>query len=781
MNARSFLTVMSLGVAAWVLVACTDDQPAPELTVGIYAPLGQAMPRASDDQHATFERGKLVVERRFTPALGLGPTFNLVSCGGCHERPVAGGSAGHYRDFLLVGSVQPDGSYVPVGKNGIQTQYRTGSAPFSPSDARTNVSATRNPIPFFGTGLLAEIADAEILSRADEQDKDGDGISGRPNYDRGFVGRFGLKSQTVSIEAFIRGPLFNHLGITSNPLSPERKAALPVPSALPPAGTTAMLRALLIARAAAQVAAPDMPNHDDDPVPDPELSEQDLFDLVSFSMLLAPPTPDATRSAEAEGGLQLFRELRCTQCHVEDLRGPAGLVPAYSDLLLHDMGDALADGIVMGVASGREFRTQPLWGVVATGPYLHDGRASTLDEAVRAHDGEGRAAQAAYVAASAAQQAQVIAFLESLGGRQEASPGLLPPNTPIAAPGQPGAPLRALSEREQAQFARGRAAFDRDLGVGEGLGPTFNGDSCRACHFAPALGGAGSGDIDVIRQALADGSELEPLSGHGSMLHRHGNDERRPLPDPRAVLFERRQTPTLFGLGLIDQIADSTILALQDPTDLDGDGISGRARVLADGKLGRFGWKSNVPSLQDFVRDGLSNELGLTVPASADSSFGASHDVDSIADPEIDAAFIDDIAFFLRALAPPARDLTNASAEQIADGERLFREIGCASCHVPSLQTSDNTVVPLYSDLLLHDVRPDDYVGIVDGSASGRELRTPPLWGLHATAPYLHDGSADTVEQAVAGHAREARASSAAYESLTADSRARLISFLQSL
>ena len=780
MNLRD-LMVLSCWLGALYVSGCTDDGSGAALTSGIYAPLGQAMPRASDPQRDAFERGKKVVERRFTPELGLGPTFNLVSCGGCHERPVSGGAAGHYRDFLLVGSVQPDGSYVPVGKNGIQTQYRTGSAPFSPSDPRTNVSATRNPIAFFGTGLLAEIADPEILSRADEHDQDGDGISGRPNYDRGFVGRFGLKSQTVSIEGFIRGPLFNHLGITSNPLSPERKAALPVPSALPPGGTTAMLRALLIARAAAQVAAPDMPNHDDDPVPDPELSEQDLFDLVSFSMLLAPPTPDAVPSPEAQSGLSRFRALRCTKCHVEDLHGPGGLVPAYSDLLLHDMGDTLADGIVMGVASGHEFRTQPLWGVCATGPYLHDGRASTLDEAIRAHDGEARAAQQAYVAASAAEQAQVIAFLESLGGRAETSLGLMPPGTPIPLPGQPGAPLGALSEREQEQFARGRTAFDRDLGIDQGLGPTFNGDSCRACHFAPVLGGAGPADVDVMRQALADGGELAQLGGHGSMLHRHGNDEQRPVSDARAALFERRQTPTLFGLGLVDQIADSTIVALQDPDDLNGDGISGRARVLADGSLGRFGWKSGVPSLHDFVRDGLSNELGITVPAALDSSFGTVADADSVRDPEIDAGFIDDLTFFLRALAPPPRDLTVAPEAQLSQGERLFQDTGCGSCHVPRLQTKDGTAVPLYSDLLLHEVRQDDYVGIVDGSATGRELRTPPLWGLHATAPYLHDGTADTIEQAIASHAREARAATDAYTRLTADGRTALLSFLASL
>jgi CxxC motif-containing protein (DUF1111 family) len=757
------------------LAGCAEEHTVTPLTEGIYAALGEAMPRASAEQRDTFVRGKQVVTRRFTPETGLGPTFNLVSCGGCHERPVVGGSAGHYRDFLLVGSVQPDGSYVPVGKNGVQTQYQTGAQARSPSDPRQNFSATRHPIPFFGTGLLAEITDQEILRRADPDDRDGDGVSGRANYDRGFVGRFGRKSQTVSIEGFIRGPLFNHLGITSNPLSPERKLLLPVPSAAPP--TTALLRSLFVARASAQVAAPEMPNHDDDGVPDPELSEQDLFDLVSFAMLLAPPTPDAVPSPEAQAGHAAFRRFGCVSCHAEDLTGPGGRVPAYSDLLLHDMGDALADGIVMGLSTGREFRTQPLWGIVANAPYLHDGRASTLDAAIRAHAGEAASAQLAYVGAGDGERADLIAFLESLGGRDHASRGLLPPGAPIATEGKPGAPRRPLGPEEQAQFVRGRALFDHDFSIDDGLGPTFNGDSCRACHFDPVLGGAGPGDVDVLRQANPDGSLP---SGHGSMLHRHSNDATRPLPDPACTHFERRQTPTLLGLGLLDEIDPAAIEAHADELDVDGDGVSGRVRRLDDGRVGRFGWKANVPSLIDFVRDGMSNELGMTLPAAA-SPFGTVQDADGVPDPELDAAALTDLAFFLRELAAPPRDLTVASEQELTAGQALFAGIGCTGCHLANLPSRDGGAVPVSSDLLLHEVGSESYVGIADGTATARELRTPPLWGLSATAPYLHDGSASTVEQALSAHAGEAQRARGAYEQLSGSERATLLAFLRSL
>ena len=229
--------------AALLLGACPGPAPREHvlgdfgpMADGIYARLGDPAPYADATQLATFERGRQVALTRFDRRDGLGPAFNVTFCTACHERPVIGGGAGLYRNFFVSGVETPDGAFVPgfsAGDAGgvIRLYYYGADYPARPPvPTETNIIAQRNPIPFFGVGLLAELPDAEILRRADPDDADGDGISGRPNYDRGFVGRFGRKSQTVSIEGFIRGPLFNHLGVTTDPLSEAQRALLPVDS-----------------------------------------------------------------------------------------------------------------------------------------------------------------------------------------------------------------------------------------------------------------------------------------------------------------------------------------------------------------------------------------------------------------------------------------------------------------------------------------------------------------------------------------------------------------------
>ncbi|MEM9191907.1 MAG: di-heme oxidoredictase family protein [Myxococcota bacterium] len=758
-----------------VLAGCPGDDDPAGIPDDIFAPQGQPLPTADAAQLAAFERGREVASRRFTAADGLGPQFNVTFCGSCHEQPVVGGAAPRYRNFFLVGQTL-GGAFAPLGTSGVQTHYSLNPEFRVTTAEGTNTTAVRNPIPFFGVGLLAEIDEAAILEHADPDDADGDGISGRPNIDSNFVGRFGRKAQTVSIEGFIRGPLFNHAGITSDPLPDARREELPVPSTSEVRPVRRALTGEVGGIGLAQAAAPSEPITDTDGAPDPELSEDDLFDLVSFSMLLAP-APFDEPTPETEEGRALFEAAQCAACHVPTLRSPRGFIPAYSDLLLHDMGPELADGIEAGEASGSEFRTQPLWGVASVGPYLHDGRADTLDEAIRAHGGEAEGAREAYVALSEAEQGRIVQFLESLGGRSQKSPGLIPPDANMPEPGTLGGPREGLSDAELAQFVAGRARFDADFAASEGLGPRFNGDSCRACHFDGAVGGAGPTDVDVTRQGIIENGEFR-APAEGTMLHRHVVSGDRPPMAAEATFIELRQTPAVFGMGLIERIDPAQIMAAADPDDMDADGISGRAHILPDGRLGLLGWKASVPTMQEFARDALFNEAGITLPDEAGQTFGAATDADPVPDPEISIEELTALAFYMANLGAPPRSPIDPAVD--AAGAMLFGNIGCASCHTPEL-TAEGEPVRAFSDFLLHDIAPDGYEGIVDGDAGGREYRTAPLWGLRHSAPYMHDGRAFTVEEAIDRHAAEAAEARTGYMMLGAEDRAALLEYLRSL
>ena len=754
----------------------------------ISGPMGTPVPYATAEQVATFTRGEAVALHRFTYAEGLGPAFNVSFCASCHEKPVTGGSGGLYRNFFLTGIVDEYGVFFPAESAGtsggvVRLYHRPGfGEPVHPElDDRTNVIAQRNPIPFFGTGLIAELDDAEILKRADPEDADGDGISGKPNYDRGFVGRFGRKSQTVSIEGFIRGPLFNHLGVTTDPLTDAQKAALPVDSSSEAGmgdATGGLFHGLV---PFGQAAASDGPTMDSDGVDDPEMSTDDLFDLVSMAMLMAAPEVRLELSPSEEEGLELFDAAGCDDCHTPRVEGPRGPLPLYSDLLLHNMGPDLADGLIQGEADGDEFRTQPLWGVAATGPYLHDGRATTLDEAIRMHGGEADRARYRYAQMSQSEQGKVVAFLLTLGGVEQATGGLLLPDQPIPAAGQYGGPTHTLSADELIDYTRGRAIFDFEFGLSDGVGaPRYNGDSCRACHFEPTIGGAGPRGVNVVRHGIINDSGEFVNPAVGTVLHRvTALPDSLNAPQEEVGVFELRNTPALFGLGLVDALPDAVIEANADPHDADGDGISGRVSWVDGGRIGRFGWKGQVPTLEEFVRDAVSVELGMTLPFVEGLTFGKIQDNDDVPDPEFPAEAAEQLLTFMTLLGPPPRQ-TGGDADAIARGELQFVAVGCASCHVPALEGPDGPV-PLFSDLLLHAMDEAGHYGIEEAGAGMHEYRTAPLWGLATTAPYLHDGRADTIPEAIEGHDGEAKTAAEAYAMLDDADRDDLLAFLESL
>jgi len=363
-------------------------------------------------ERAAFERGRLVFQRRFTPEEGLGPRYNATSCESCHSTPIPGGSAPLYRNFYLGMSGVPGrqtplpglaSAVVPAFGNGNDFSTEAGRHTLAPIAGTTYTLAQRNALPLFGVGLFEFVSDATILSHADPNDEDGDGISGRFNTDAGTIGRFGVKAQSNNIELFTRAPLMNQMGVTSDPF-------------LGSGG--------IVGLGLAQVSTdPNIPTRDFDAIPDPEISRKDLGDLIAFTRFLAPIQPLTPFSPEARHGEELFEAIGCTGCHVPELASSRGPVRAYTDLLLHDVGSQLADGLGFGVpqsaalaplTTAGEFRTQPLWGVSLSAPYLHDGRAETLREAIEMHAGEAQASRAAFQALAGAEQADLITFLEHL-------------------------------------------------------------------------------------------------------------------------------------------------------------------------------------------------------------------------------------------------------------------------------------------------------------------------------------------------------------------------------
>ena len=365
----------------------------------------------------------------------------------------------------------------------------------------------------------------------------------------------------------------------------------------------------------------------------------------------------------------------------------------------------------------------------------------------------------------------------------------------------PGDPLPGINAAELEEFTLGLDDFTEVESVEEGLGPAFNGSSCAVCHSVPAIGGAGV--VAEVRAARRDERgefvDLAPTSGSLFQIFSIPTHKCQPVIPPEANVIARRVPIPLFGAGLVEAIPDESLLTRDDPDDRDGDGISGRAARVIDlptghRRVGRFGWKAQHATLLAFGADAYRNEMGITNDFFPDElAFGISADAmklcDPIPDPEDRAdrrtrrRGIDNFEAFMKFLAPAGRGPID---ETVRAGENLFGPVGCAACHVPSFVTGPSAnpvfnqkIVPLFSDLLLHDVGTGD--GIQQEAAGPQEFRTPALWGLRLRRPLLHDGTAATIEDAVARHAGEAAAARARVQALAPAPRAALIAFLKSL
>ena len=374
------------------------------------------------------------------------------------------------------------------------------------------------------------------------------------------------------------------------------------------------------------------------------------------------------------------------------------------------------------------------------------------------------------------------------------------PQTPAAPMGSQGfgLPLAGLTRAELAAFQAGLEEFLNEETPESGLGPVFNNVSCVSCHSAPAPGGAS--DIFVTRFGRMVNGQFDPLASlGGSLLQQFAIDPaaREVVPRAATVVAHRESTP-LFGMGLLEAIPDAVLR--QNAARPKPDGVRGRAAEVDDvatgqKRIGRLGWKAQQATLLAFAGDAYLNEMGITsrlFPHENAPNGNAEllARFDHVADPEDQVnpvtgkGDIDVAADFMRLIAPPPALPLSPSARQ---GEVLFQQVGCAVCHTPALVTGPSPVralsqkpVWLYSDLLLHDMGSLGD-GIAQGAAGMTEMRTAPLWGLRASAPYLHDGRAANVDQAIAAHDGEGRVARDRYLRLTPSQRRQLADFLNSL
>lgn len=385
----------------------------------------------------------------------------------------------------------------------------------------------------------------------------------------------------------------------------------------------------------------------------------------------------------------------------------------------------------------------------------------------------------------------------------------------------------------------------------DGLGPLFNTNACQNCHIKdgrghPPAADAASAVSSLLRLSIPPvpgderrlqqqgviaeptyGSQLQDMAipGHapegrirldwsyqqvtladGSLV-----ELRRPQlqldalgygPLQPQTQFSLRIAPPMIGLGLLEAISAADLLANEDPLDRNQDGISGRANRVWDIRrqqtsLGRFGWKAGQPSLNQQNASAFAGDMGLTTTlAQADDCSSAQQACrvqPNGGNPEVSDEILASVLFYSRNLAVPKR--RNVDDPQVLQGKALFHQAGCAACHVPAFTTEANAAekelsqqhIRPYSDLLLHDMGE----GLADNRpeflASGREWRTPPLWGIGLTATvsghtqYLHDGRARNLLEAILWHGGEAAPASQKVQTFTAEQRDALLAFLNSL
>ena len=403
---------------------------------------------------------------------------------------------------------------------------------------------------------------------------------------------------------------------------------------------------------------------------------------------------------------------------------------------------------------------------------------------------------------SIAIQGGAASMANAQSGATEAPAGFDNQTNGFTEQGIPFEQLNAENVVPRRSFNDNRFIFEEFETVADGLGPTYNAQSCRECHQNVVTGGASQ--VTELRTGLRKGGRFHEALG-GSLIHSRATypDIVEYVPIEDNVRAFRISTNTL-GSGFVESIADSTLIAIRDAQPLDLRGTAVMAPVLEAGdnlRVGRFGWKSQHASLQSFAADAYLNEMGITSPLLPEENTSNGRDLgryDPVADPEDDGEDVMAFADFMRSTKAPSR---GPLTSDVRAGESLFNQIGCASCHTPAITTAPpgttinagafqvptalgNKIIHPYSDFLLHDIGTGDGIPsqpTPEAASTANQMRTAPLWALRTRNRLMHDGLSFTGHDAIARHAGQATGVRQIYDGLPTNQKMQIQAFLDSL
>lgn len=360
--------------------------------------------------------------------------------------------------------------------------------------------------------------------------------------------------------------------------------------------------------------------------------------------------------------------------------------------------------------------------------------------------------------------------------------------------------IDGLTSSQLSQFLRGDTAVNEVFTRETGLGSTFVGTSCINCH-------AGDGKwhlfTTLTRFGQVDETGNKFLNQGGPQLQNRALPGFLPEQIPAGATFSKFTPPAFSGLGFLQYVSDADLLAMEDPNDIDGDGISGKVNwivipdysqpspssISQNGKhIGRFGKKAAAFDLLHQSVNAYNQDMGITSVFSP-----IDHYSNLEIDPEVPTAKVNDVVFYLNVLKAPIQ--RNQNDNEIIKGKQLFKQINCTGCHKSELTTGYSPISPLsfktfspYTDLLLHDMGSGLDDGYTEGSAKTYEWKTPALWGIGLSENsqggnyfLMHDGRARSIEEAIMMHGGEAKNSKNTFENLSQADKNAVLKFIKSL